>query len=101
MSRIRLASVTVLASIGIVLGAAPDVFAQSADTGSASAAPPGMSKQAQKAQRKAERKAARAKNTAELSTLEKNGYNPGADRNDYPDDIQKAEEKASGQPVGQ
>jgi hypothetical protein len=95
MSRVRIASITVLASLGIVLGAAPDSFAQSTDT--ASATPPAMTKQEQKAQRKAERKAARAKNNAELSKLEKNGYNPGQDHNDYPDSLQKAQNKANGQ----
>jgi hypothetical protein len=39
-------------------------------------------KQVQKAQRKADRKAARANNSSELGTLEKNGYNPADDRSD-------------------
>jgi hypothetical protein len=95
MSRVRIASITVLASLGIVLGAAPGAFAQSADA--ASATPQPLSKEAQKAQRKAERKAARARNAAELSELEKNGYNPGRDYNDYPDSLQKAQNKAKGQ----
>jgi hypothetical protein len=72
----------------------PDAMAQSA-----SAAQP-MTKAEQKkqakAQRKADRKAARAKNTAELKTLEKNGYQPGADDPNYPQNIQNAEKKAHG-----
>ncbi|MDN7183682.1 DUF4148 domain-containing protein [Caballeronia sp. SEWSISQ10-4 2] len=99
MSCARVRSITVLASLGIVLGATPDSFAQSADA--TPAAPPSTpaltSEQAQKAQRKAERKAARAKNSAELGQLEKNGYNPAADRNDYPDNLRKAQDKANGQ----
>jgi hypothetical protein len=96
MPRVRVASITVLASLGIVLGGAPGVFAQSTD---ATPTPPASltPKQAQKAQRKADRKAARAKNSAELSKLEKNGYNPAGDRNDYPDNLRKAEDKANGQ----
>ncbi|AMM17481.1 hypothetical protein AX768_25095 [Burkholderia sp. PAMC 28687] len=92
MSRVRIALITLLASLGIIVGATPDSFAQSADA--ASAAQP-MSKQAQKAQRKADRKAVRAKNSAELGELEKNGYNPGSDHNEYPEDLQKAQSKVN------
>ncbi|MGF6770857.1 hypothetical protein P3T18_003336 [Paraburkholderia sp. GAS199] len=37
----------------------------------------------------------RAQTKAELKTLEKNGYEPSAQDPHYPDDIQKAEKKAS------
>jgi hypothetical protein len=85
MPRVRIASITVLASIGIVLGGAPDAFAQTSDLAPAVPSPTSPTlKQTQKAQRKADRKAARAKNSAELSKLEKNGYNPADDRSDYP-----------------
>jgi hypothetical protein len=47
--------------------------------------------------RKANAKAARAKNKAELSKLEKNGYKPSAQEADYPNNIQNAEKKANGQ----
>jgi uncharacterized membrane protein len=98
MPRVRVASITVLASLGIVLGGAPGAFAQSTDATPAAPSPaPLTPKQLQKAQRKADRKAARAKNSAELSKLEKNGYNPAGDRNDYPDNLRKAEDKANGQ----
>ena len=64
MSCARVRSITVLASLGIVLGATPESFAQSADA--TPAAPPSTpaltSKQAQKAQRKAERTANRETN---------------------------------------
>ncbi|QIE28536.1 hypothetical protein SBC1_66390 (plasmid) [Caballeronia sp. SBC1] len=98
MPRVRVASITVLASLGIVLGAASDAFSQSTDTTPAAPSPASPTlKQMQKAQRKADRKAARAKNTAELSKLEKNGYNPADDRSDYPDNLRRAQEKANGQ----
>jgi hypothetical protein len=98
MPRVQVASMTVLASLGIVLGGAPGAFARSADATPAAPSPaPFTPKQAQKAQRKADRKAAREKNSAELSKLEKNGYNPADDRNDYPDNLRKAEDKANGQ----
>ncbi|CAH2789688.1 MAG: hypothetical protein CBARDCOR_4537 [uncultured Caballeronia sp.] len=62
MPRVRVASITVLGSLGIVLGAAPDAFAQSAKA--TPAAPPSpMYRQARRAQRKADRKAARARNS--------------------------------------
>jgi uncharacterized membrane protein len=49
--------------------------------------------------RKAQRKAARAKKNAELKTLEKNGYQPGGDLTNYPQNLQNAEHKASGNPA--
>jgi hypothetical protein len=98
MPRVRVASITVLASLGIVLGAAPGAFAQSADATPAVPSPVSPTvKQAQKAQRKADRKAARAKNSAELGKFEKNGYNPAGDRSDYPDNLRRAQDKGNGQ----
>ena len=98
MPRVRIASITVLASIGIVLGGAPDAFAQTSDLTPPVPSPTSPTlKQAQKAQRKADRKAARAKNSAELSKLEKNGYNPADDRSDYPGNLRRAQDKANGQ----
>lgn len=44
--------------------------------------------------RKAQRKAARADRTAEVKQLENNGYKPGKDQANYPQDIQNAERKA-------
>jgi hypothetical protein len=101
MPRVRIASITILASLGIVLGAAPGAFAQNTDATTAAPlpTPPASptSWQVQKAQRKADRKAVRAKNAAELGQLEKNGYNPAGGRNDYPDDLRRAQAKANGQ----
>lgn len=51
MPRARIASITVLASLGIVLGGAPDAFARGTDTSPATPSPATPSlKQAQKAQ---------------------------------------------------
>jgi hypothetical protein len=49
-----------------------------------------------KAQRKAARKAARAKKNKELGDLEKNGYLPGSNDTQYPQNLQNAESKKSG-----
>jgi hypothetical protein len=56
-----------------------------------------MSKQELKAQKKADSKARRAKKNAELSKLEKNGYNPAGNQTNYPQNLQNAEQKAAGQ----
>ncbi|OBR54811.1 hypothetical protein [Paraburkholderia tropica] len=49
-----------------------------------------------RAQRKAARKEARAKNVAELNKLKSAGYVAGSGRDlNYPENIQKAQEKAS------
>jgi uncharacterized caspase-like protein len=56
-----------------------------------------ISKQEAKARKKAERQARRAKKNAELSKLEQNGYRPNGSQTDYPQNIQKAQQKASGQ----
>ncbi|WP_250469989.1 DUF4148 domain-containing protein [Caballeronia sp. GAFFF2] len=45
---------------------------------------------------KVARKARRGKKNAELGTLEKNGYNPAAGDNTYPDSLQNAEKKSNG-----
>jgi hypothetical protein len=66
--------------------------ASDADTSGAT-----MSKQELKAQKKADSKARRAKKNAELSTLEKNGYNPGGNQTNYPQNLQNAQQKAAGQ----
>jgi len=66
--------------------------ASDADTSGAT-----MSKQELKAQKKAESKARRAKKNAELSTLEKNGYNPAGNQTNYPQNLQNAQQKAAGQ----
>jgi hypothetical protein len=70
--------------------------AQAAPTGTQPAASATTPAQ-QKAARKTARKASRAQRNAELQKLEKNGYNPSANENDYPENIQNAEKKANGQ----
>ncbi|MGU7772679.1 hypothetical protein ACV229_21215 [Burkholderia sp. MR1-5-21] len=97
MIRIRAVSavVAVATSIGLMLAAAPAAFAQDATDAASATAGAATAKQIKKAQRKAAHKAARAKRNEELRTLEKNGYKPTADENNYPDDVQKAERKAA------
>lgn len=68
-----------------------------ATTVDAGASGDAMSKQELKAQKKADRKAHRAKKNAELSTLEKNGYNPAGNQTNYPQNLQNAQQKAAGQ----
>jgi len=115
MARVRVASITVLASLGIVLGAAPGAFAQSTDTTSAAPSPISPTpRQAQKAQRKAAdaQTAAtestaqpgggsptRASEKADLKNLEAHGYRPVANESNYPNDIQKAEKATYGSGV--
>jgi len=67
-------------------------MAQTASSDTAAASTP---KQVKKAQNKAARKAARAKKNAELKDLEKNGYQPGGDQTNYPQNIQNAEKKSA------
>jgi len=86
---IRTALLVLLTAVTIAVPAT-SAFAQ--DPGVAASTP----KQAAKAQRKAARKAARAQKNGELRTLEKNGYNPGAAKQDsYPQNLQNAESKAN------
>jgi hypothetical protein len=92
MYRIRMAAMALVVSVSIAGLTAPVAMAQTAasDTGAST-----TSKAAQKAQRKADRKAARAKKNAELKDLEKNGYQPGGDQTNYPQNIQDAQKKSA------
>jgi len=92
MFRIRMAAMALVVSVSIAGLTAPVAMAQ---TASSDAAASTTSKAAQKAQRKADRKAARAKKNAELKDLEKNGYQPGGDQTNYPQNIQNAEKKSA------
>ena len=56
-----------------------------------------ISKQEMQGQKKAERKARRAKKNAELSSLEKNGYNPAANQVNYPQNMRSAQQNTIGQ----
>ncbi|SAL70804.1 hypothetical protein AWB68_04069 [Caballeronia choica] len=85
MIHIRAISAAVAASIGIGLAWAPVAMAQTAAPDAAAS----VSKETHKAQRKA----ARAKKNAELKELEKNGYQPGGDQQNYPQNIQDAQRK--------
>ena len=62
-------------------------------------AQPASSAAASKAERKAARKEARAKKNAELSTLQKNGYSAQSPQQDYPQNLQRAEQKSEGVPA--
>lgn len=90
MFNVRIAAVALAVSVAIAGLSAPIAMAQSSD---ATASAP--SKAAAKAQRKADRKAARAKKNAELKDLEKNGYQPGGDQTNYPQNLQDAEKKSA------
>jgi hypothetical protein len=85
-----ISAVLVLLAAATLSVPATSAFAQ--DSGAAAS----TAKQAARAQRKAVRKAARADKNAQLSTLEKNGYKPGAAKQDnYPQNVQSAESKAN------
>jgi uncharacterized protein YlxW (UPF0749 family) len=92
MYRIRMAAMALVVSVSIAGLTAPVAMAQTASSDTGASA---TSKAAQKAQRKADRKAARAKKNAELKDLEKNGYQPGGDQTNYPQNIQNAEKKSA------
>lgn len=81
-------------SAGMALSLALYVQAATSDAAASDSA---MSKQDLKAQKKAERKERQAKKNAELSTLEKNGYTPGGNQTNYPQNLQNAQQKAAGQ----
>jgi hypothetical protein len=74
----------------------PTLPAQAATT-DAGASGTSMTKEELKAQKKADKQARRAKKNAELSTLEKNGYNPAGNQTNYPQNLQNAQQKAAGQ----
>ena len=83
MSKLRVAVVAVSMCVGLALIYGPVAVAQTPDT------PASTPKQV----RKANRKAARAKKNANLKALEKNGYNPGGDQVNYPQNLQDAQRK--------
>lgn len=93
----------VAAAISVLMLAEP-AFAQNAPADTTSTATTGTAASATtakptKAQRKQARKEARARKNAELSKLEKNGYNPATSNDSsYPQDIQNAEKKANAAP---
>ncbi|MFM0398219.1 hypothetical protein [Paraburkholderia aspalathi] len=92
----QLSVFVVSAGMALSLLALPTLQAHAA-TSDAGASESAMSKQEMKAQKKADRKARRAKKNAELSKLEKNGYNPAGDQTNYPQNLQNAQQKANGQ----
>ena len=91
------AALVFAASLGC--GIASPAFSQTAATMATTDATTdtGSTKAEMHAQRKADGKMRRAKKNAELSKLEKNGYNPSANDPNYPNNLQAAEKKANGQ----
>ncbi|MDR5823599.1 hypothetical protein [Caballeronia sp. LZ043] len=82
--------------VALTLFSSPMLPARAA-TADAGASGTALSKEELKAQKKADRQARRAKKNAELSTLEKNGYNPAGNQTNYPQNLQNAQQKAAGQ----
>jgi hypothetical protein len=92
----QFSSFAVSAGMALSLTLSPTLQAY-AQTTDAVASDSVTSKEEMKAQKKAERKARRAKKNAELSKLEKNGYNPAGNQTNYPQNLQNAQQKAAGQ----
>ena len=92
----QLSAFVVSAGMALSLLSLPMLQAHAAAT-DADASDSATSKQEMKAQKKADRKARRAKKNAELSKLEKNGYSPAGTQTSYPQNLQNAQQKASGQ----
>ena len=87
---IATALIAAAVSFGYALAAVAQTMAAPADSGS-------MTKTEKRAAHKQARKAHRAAKNAELSKLEKNGYNPATAGSDpkYPSNLQSAEKKAA------
>jgi len=89
MNRRAIATAIVVAAVSF--GSVSVAFAQTTAAPDTTVAPTKSQKRA--AHRQA-RKAHRAVKNAELSKLEKNGYNPGTNDPTYPNKLQAAEKKA-------
>lgn len=87
----RRAIATAIIAAAVSFGSVSVAFAQTTAAPDATAAPTKAEKRA--AHRQA-RKAHRAAKNAELSKLEKNGYNPGTNDPSYPNKLQAAQKKA-------
>jgi hypothetical protein len=96
MIRKKIATLVIGASLAVCL-TSPPVAAQTTSDEGAATADAQAAKQTQKSQKKAERKARHAKKNAELSHLEKNGYNPAGSQPNYPQNLQNAQQKANAQ----
>jgi hypothetical protein len=94
---LRLASILAAMSAGLVFAvpATAQDLQSAPNAGSHVSTTTSSSKATAKAQRKIARKQARAKRTADLKKLEANGYNPSANDNNYPNNLQSAEKKSS------
>ncbi|MDN7865617.1 hypothetical protein QZM19_19745 [Burkholderia multivorans] len=96
MIRNKIATLAISAGLAVCFTSLP-VAAQTTSDQGAATTDAQASKQTQKAQKKAERKARHAKKNAELSQLEKNGYNPAGSQLNYPQNLQNAQQKANAQ----
>jgi hypothetical protein len=96
MKSTQLSVFAVVATMALSLMTVPVVGARAEGT-DADASSAAISKQELKAQKKAESKTRRAKKNAELSQLQKNGYNPAGNQTNYPQNLQNAQQKAAGQ----
>jgi hypothetical protein len=90
MLNLRTAPLAVLALSAAALISLPVASAQAQDAGASTP----------KEVKKAQRKEARAKKNAELSQLEKNGYNPAGEQTNYPQNLQNAQKKIDAQKAG-
>jgi hypothetical protein len=91
MLNIRTAPLAVIALSAAALLTLPAAPAQAQDSSAASTP---------KEVKKAQRKQARAKKNAELKDLEKNGYNPGGEQTNYPQNLQNAQKKVEAEKTG-
>ncbi|MFM0304795.1 DUF4148 domain-containing protein [Paraburkholderia sediminicola] len=89
--------IVLFASAALASGALVPVLAQTEGGGGANAATGATASAANltKAQRKQARKEARAKNKAEVKKLEDEGFRPGTNDPNYPDNLQNAMKKAA------
>ncbi|ABE36675.1 hypothetical protein DR64_7650 [Paraburkholderia xenovorans LB400] len=85
MSGLRVLSVAIAAVACLNVTWVLTASAQASDTGASTP----------KQIRKAQRKQARVRKNAELKDLEKNGYRPGEDQLNYPQNIQQAQKKVN------
>ena len=95
MKRFRLKAIALGFTVTALVAGSVPAFAQG-DSGASDAAKAMAASSAKptKAERKAARKQAQDKKNAELKKLEANGYQPGRNDPNYPQNLQNAEKKA-------
>ena len=93
----RRAIATAIIAAAVSFGSVSVAFAQAQQTPVTPDNGSTMTKAQTRASHKQARQAHRAAKNAELSKLEKNGYNPGTNDPTYPNKLQSAEKKAGEQ----